>query len=114
MRSATFVCFECRTTERVPVSRLSKTCRKCRKPAESVFYKFPIPRRTDDRGWEELLRKVRPFNRAARERALVYYRTEQARLEKLIHTTPSKARAFATRLKAARKAITQWQSFHVV
>jgi hypothetical protein len=65
------------------------------------------------KGWEELLRKVRPFNREVRDRLLSYYRKEQARLERIIRATPSKERAFAARLKAARKAVTQWQSFHV-
>lgn len=59
MSNRTHVCFECRTTERVPVSRIIRICRRCRKHAEHVFYKFKIPRRNDDAGWQELQSKAR-------------------------------------------------------
>jgi hypothetical protein len=82
MSNRTYVCFTCRTTERVPLARVTRRCRKCRAPSEHVYHKFRIPRADDDTGWSELMRKVREVNdvlktdmvRRLRERAEKYER----------------------------------------
>jgi hypothetical protein len=111
----TYVCFDCRTTERVPVGRISRSCRKCRKQAEHVFYKFKIPKRTDDAAWQELETKVRAFNRNVKTDALVRLRQERTRLERLIaelpESKPDRRRVLSFKLKritADMKEWTQW------
>lgn len=84
MSSRTFVCFDCRTTERVPASRIARLCRKCRKPAHHVYYKFKIPGRTDDRGWVVLESRVRPMNIEIQTRAMARLRDRRAKLERML------------------------------
>jgi recombinational DNA repair protein (RecF pathway) len=88
MSNRTYACFGCRTTERVPASRIAKTCRKCRKPAHHVYYKFKIPGRLDDRAWSDLEDRVRPMNFEIQSRALQRLRVERARLERLVREAP--------------------------
>lgn len=93
MSSRTYVCFDCRTTERVPTSRIAKLCRKCRKPAHHVYYKFRIPGRTHDRGWTQLETRVRPMNVELQVRALARLRARRERLERVLASGPGKNEA---------------------
>ena len=113
MSNRTFVCFNCRTTERVPIyRRLTRNCRKCRGQAEHVYYKFKIPKRDDTRGWRELEGKVRVFNRAEKNRELPRLRQEQTQLERLLAETPqtrqTRLKALRTKLKVIKGKIEEW------
>lgn len=88
MNNRTYVCFTCRTTARVTVGRITQVCRQCRALAEHVYYKFKIPRRGDDAGWEELQMKVRADNRTLKSTALARLRQERAKRERLLGGTP--------------------------
>src|SRR5207248_10683713 len=84
MNNRTFVCFACRTTERDSTFRITRKCRKCRRLAERVHYKFRIPAAGDDRGWDELMPKVRAFNREARAGALKWLAERRVRCEGML------------------------------
>src|SRR5215467_335871 len=94
----TFVCFTCRTTERVPVGRLTRRCRKCRAPAEYVYYKFRIPRVKDDKGWRALMQSVRELNRAIATRALHWLRARADRYARALPSQPPHRRRTFERL----------------
>ena len=89
MSNRTFVCFDCRTTERVATTSIAKACRKCRKPAHRVHCKFKIPKRADDGAWANLEARVRPMNRELQTHALEYLREKQAKLERLLAEVPA-------------------------
>lgn len=112
MSNRTYVCFDCRTTERVSVARITRTCRKCRKQAEHVYYKFKIPKRADDAGWRELEAKVRTYNRRARSYVLPRLRQERTKLERLLSempkSKPDRRRSLSFKLKNINEYIRQW------
>lgn len=112
MSNRTYVCFECRTTERVPLSRITRTCRKCRRQAEHVYYKFKIPPRRDDASWQELQRKVRALNRQVRSNMLSRLRQESAKLQRLVVEVPTskqdRIRSLRFKLKSVNKKIEEW------
>ena len=112
MSNRTYVCFDCRTTERVPAPRITRTCRNCRKRAEHIYYKFKIPRKDDDKGWLELRKKITPFNDAMKTRALRHLRQRQDELERLLRMVPpakeQKARDLAAKLKLLKKQADEW------
>src|SRR5262245_18740316 len=93
MSNRTYASFECRTTRRIPTSRITMNCRKCRKPAHHVYYKFKVPSRLDDRGWTDLEKRVRPMNLEIQTRALRRLRDETARVERLVEALPAERRA---------------------
>ena len=88
MNNATYVCFDCRTTERTPAWRITRNCRRCRKTAQHVYYKFRIPRRGDDAGWAELETRVRSYNRAIQSQVLPRLRKEKDWIERILSTYP--------------------------
>lgn len=110
--SRTYVCFRCRTTERVPLPRINKTCRKCRNKAEHVFYKFRIPAGRDDRAWADLQVRVRAYNREAKARVVERLEREQAWLERILSETPDtrfqKRRSLEIRVRLNRKRMAEW------
>ena len=115
MSNSTYVCFTCRTTERVPQSRITRTCRKCRRPAEHVYYKFKIPKKDDDAGWDELRRKVRPFNRTVKANALASLEKERVKLERILSTLQgdkqNKRRSIEAKLSINKRQIVAWQQW---
>jgi len=112
MSNRTYACFECRTTGRVPTSRITMNCRKCRNPAHHIYYKFKIPGRLDDRGWRDLEAKVRPMNLELQSSALRRVRDEQARIERLVKDLPESRRSkridLSQRLRALAKEREDW------
>jgi hypothetical protein len=117
MSNRTYVCFDCRTTERVPTARIAKTCRKCRKPAHHVYYKFKVPARTDDRGWSALEPRVRAVNIDMQTRALARLRERRLRLERVLDSGALKNEAKRKQLrrqlrdvKAASEDWLQWSA----
>lgn len=115
MNNRTYVCFTCRTTARVTVGRITQVCRQCRAPAEHVYYKFKIPRRGDDAGWEELQMKVRADNRTLKSTALARLRQERAKRERLLGETPqsqpARQRSLRFKLKTVQKEAEQWSTW---
>ena len=115
MSNRTYVCFDCRTTERVPVQRITRNCRKCRKPAHHVFYKFRIPTRSDDGGWRILESRVRPMNLEWQARALALIRERTARLERQLATAPARHEArrkvLSRRLRALKAKSEEWKTW---
>lgn len=107
MNNRTYVCFDCRTTERVPVSRITRACRKCRKQAEHVYYKFKIPPRNDGAGWQELQTKVRALNHRAKSNALSRLRQERTKLLRLVAEVPDTERGRTSSLRSKLKSIDQ-------
>lgn len=106
MSKRTFVCFTCRTTERVPIARLTRKCRKCHAPAEHVYYKFRIPRADDDKGWSDLMQKVREVNRDIREGALRHFRSQAERYLRILSEQPAKrTRTIEARLREVEEKI---------
>lgn len=101
MSNRTFVCFACRTTERVPLSRLTRNCRVCRAPAEHVYYKFAIPPKDDDKSWQELLRKVREVNDQIKANLLRYWRPKAERYARI----PNKRAVVRRRLRELNEKI---------
>lgn len=112
MSNRTYVCFECRTTERVPVERITRTCRRCRRQAEHVYYKFAIPRRDDDAGWQELQGKVRALNRQTKSNMLSRLRQERAKLQRLLAEAPQggqgRLRSLRSKLKKVNEQMEEW------
>ncbi len=112
MSNRTYVCFDCRTTERVPALRIARNCRKCHKPAEHVFYKFKIPKRGDNTGWAILQKKVRPLNLEIQTKVLFRMRAERARLERVLSQTPpekeSRRLEITRKLKMMEKQKSEW------
>lgn len=115
MSSRTYVCFDCRTTERVPTSRISKSCRKCRKPAQHVYHKFSIPPRKDDDGWADLEKRVRPMNLEMHVRALAGLREKRARLERQLETASASSeerrKQMRRQLRTVVSEIKEWQKW---
>ena len=115
MSNRTYACFTCRTTARVPMGRITQVCRQCRAPAEHVYYKFKIPRRKDDAGWEELQIKVRAVNRTMKSNVLTRLRRERAKLERLLAETPPsrphRQRALRLKLKTVQIETEQWSTW---
>jgi hypothetical protein len=111
--NSTYVCFECRTTERVPDGRITRNCRKCRRRAEHVYHKFKIPRGDDDAAWRELLTKVRLFNRQAKSNALLRLGQERANLERLLARVPAskphRQRSLRLQLKTINESVEKWK-----
>jgi hypothetical protein len=115
MSNRTYVCFDCRTTERIPTGRITKRCRFCRKAAEHVYQKFKIPRRNDDKGWQELKAKVRPFNERVKWHHISHLTKEQHKIERVLESVPSyqerKRRELSGRLKISREKYKAWQQW---
>ena len=115
MNNRTDVCFTCRTTARVPVGRITQVCRRCRALAEHVYYKFKIPPRGDDAGWEELQMKVREDNRTMKSSALARLRKERANLERLLAEIPpsqqARRRSLRLKLKTVQEEAEQWSTW---
>ena len=112
MSKRTYVCFACRTTERVPVSRITRTCRKCHEPVEHVYYKFRVPRLDDDAGWSDLMQKVREVNRTIRENALKHLRSEAERYSRMLTAQPMhRAKTVATRLREIQEKISKFEQW---
>ena len=115
MNNRTYVCFTCRTTARVPAQRITQVCRQCRAPAEHVYYKFKIPRRGEDDGWEELQVKVRAVNRKLKSNALSWLRKERAKLERLLAEAPpsqqGRQRSLRFKLKTVQVKTEQWSTW---
>ena len=88
MSNRTYVCFDCRTTDRASADRITRNCRQCRKAAAQVHYKFRIPKRNDDKGWADLESRVREFNRVLQTTALTHLGKEKVRLEQVIGKAP--------------------------
>lgn len=112
MSNRTFVCFDCRTTERVDTARVSRKCRKCRQPAEYVHYKFRIPKKDDEKGWDSLMARVRPFNDSLKRDMLIFLRRELARIEKALASKPlprgARERRLRRQLRDTSKSLDQW------
>lgn len=115
MSNRTYVCFDCRTTERLPTSRIAKKCRKCRKPAQHVYYKFRIPARGDAKAWADLEARVRPMNLEMQTRALKRLRARRARLERLVATVRSDVtrRAHLRQLRQVNLETQAWLTWSV-
>ena len=115
MNNRTYVCFTCRTTARVPAQRITQVCRQCREPAEHVYYKFKIPRRDEDAGWEDLQTKVRAVNRKLKSNALTGLRKERAKLERLLaevaRSQPDRQRSLRFKLKTVQIRTEQWSTW---
>ena len=114
MSKRTFVCFACRTTDRVSLfARVSRRCRKCRATAEHVYYKFRIPPADDDAGWAELMQKVRKVNDAIKANSLKYYRAKAERHARSLATLPEwrakKARAQLREVEALIRQYEEWR-----
>jgi hypothetical protein len=112
MSNRTFVCFTCRTTERVPIARLTRKCRKCHAPAEHVYYKFRIPRADDDKGWSDLMQRVREVNRTIREGALKHFRSRAERYARALKGQPEKrTKAAEARLREIEEKIRKYEQW---
>ena len=115
MSNRTYACFDCRTTARVPYSRIALRCRKCGKFAEHIYFKFRIPKRDDATGWMDLLRKVRPFNRAVADANLDRLSKEQLRVEHQLETCGAKQdarrKALRFKLRTIGKELADWRSW---
>lgn len=115
MSNRTYACFDCRTTARVPSSRITMKCRKCRKAAQHVHYKFKIPGRRDDHGWAELEKRVRPMNLKIQTAALRVVRSERSRIARLIEALPASRRAkrvdLTHRLEGLAKEHEDWMQW---
>lgn len=109
MSKRTFVCFTCRTTERVPIARVTRKCRKCHAPAEHVYYKFRVPRADDDKGWSDLMQKVREVNRTIREGALRYFRSQAERYSQI--PSEKRTRAAEAGLREAEEKIRKYEEW---
>ena len=110
MSSRTYVCFDCRTTERVPLARLTRDCRICRKPAEHVYFKLRVPRADDDDGWRTLMVAAREINTEMKARALALLRRKVADYVRVLETAPPHRRSTAQRhLREANERIAQWE-----
>jgi hypothetical protein len=112
LSNSTHVCFDCRTTERVPAGRITRNCRKCRAQAEHVYYKFKIPQRDDDVAWQSLQTKVRAFNHQVKSNVLARLRQERAKLERLLAEVPEtkqdRRRLLRFKLKVVNEKMRQW------
>jgi len=86
--SRTYVCFDCRTTERVLAARIARSCRK---PAHHVYYKFKVSSRADDSGWTKLEGRVRPVNIEIQTHALARLRKRRAQLERILSSGTKKS-----------------------
>jgi hypothetical protein len=77
-----------------------------------VFYKFKIPKRSDDRGWDLLRQKVRSINLEIQTRILDRIRKEEARLQRILIETPSereaKRRDLTRKLRLMQKEKSEW------
>ncbi len=70
MPSTTLVCFDCRTTKReISIActtwerdRPSCTCQHCGQDMHRVTSSIPVPKKSDDRGWKEMLKHVSKWN----------------------------------------------------
>ena len=110
MSSRTFVCFACRTTDRVPFRRLTRDCRVCRSPEEHVYYKFRVPRADDDRGWSDLQRKVREVNGKIKARAVAKLQHDAERYARLLETQPAERLPMLRhRLRDIHAALLEWE-----
>jgi hypothetical protein len=104
------VCFDCRTTERVPISRLTRDCRKCHAPAEHVYYKFRIPARDDDKAWSELKWRVREVNDRIKAGALRHLRAESDRYLRMLRSAPTKRlKSLQRRLRQIDEKLRKWE-----
>jgi hypothetical protein len=110
MSKRTFVCFECRTTDRVPIDRLTRKCRKCHAPAEHVYYKFRIPRAEDDAGWADLMQKVRDVNRRIRDNALRHYLAEVERYSRVLSEKPA-SRTILAKLRVVEDKVRRFEEW---
>lgn len=107
MSSRTFVCFDCRTTERVPVGRWTRDCRKCRKPATYVYWKFSIPKKKDDDGWAELRRRTAEVNAVIKARQLRSLRERVERYERMLPRI--RGTRLSMRLEAMREELAAFE-----
>lgn len=110
---STFVCFECRTTERQPFSRITRNCRVCRRPAEYVYWKLRIPKKDDDKGWIELARRTRANNDKIKKRMLTWEQAREARYERMLANTrdPERRRRLESALRNIRGKIARWEQW---
>ncbi len=117
MSNHTYVCFDCRTTERVPHQRISRNCRKCRKAAHYVYYKFAIPKRDDSLGWNELESKVRPMNKKTLSQVMIRLANEREQLERVLSETPltreAHRRDLIRRIRLNEKERVEWSKWSV-
>lgn len=115
MANSTYVCFACRTTDRDAGSRITRRCRRCRAPAEYVYWKFKIPKASDDAGWVELENKVRPMNRATKARVLATLEKDRLNIERVLATVPvdneARRRSLEAKLSIIRKQVAEWQQW---
>lgn len=110
MSKRTFVCFTCRTTDRVPLPRRTRDCRICHAPAEHVYYKFRIPRRDDDTGWSELQDKVRDVNAKIKARAVAKLTADAERYTRLLASQPAdRQSAVRHKLREIQTALAEWE-----
>jgi len=111
----TFVCFDCRTTERVDSGRITRNCRRCRRRAEHVYYKFRIPPRRDDGGWDSLMHKARDFNAGLRAVNLRHLRGRRAKFASVLAQLPvsrvAGRRALARRIQELDRQVAEWQTW---
>lgn len=114
MSNRTFACFDCRTSERVPATRITRDCRRCRRPAVHVWYKFRLPRAHDDAAWRELARQVRDVNAAMKQRALErldVLRTRYSRILAEAPATSTKRRDATRRLALVQAQRADWRKW---
>ncbi len=94
------------------MGRITRNCRKCRRQAEHVYYKFKIPRSDDDAGWQDLQNKVRLDNRQTRNRVLAQLRRERERLERMLaqasESRQDRRRVLSFKLKSINAQMEQW------
>jgi len=113
LSNRTFVCFECRTTEREPYGRWTRNCRKCRARAEYVHYKFRIPKKDDDDGWAELRKRAQEVNAQIKTRALASEHRREEHYTRILATveTPSTRHELEEKLRSIRDAISVWEQW---
>jgi len=110
MSNRTYVCFECRTTERVPIARLTRDCRICHAPAEHVYYRFRIPTRDDDKGWRELRQRVREVNDRIKAGAVASLRGKVERYSRILASArPRRQPKLRREMEAAQELLSKFE-----
>ncbi|MDD4872076.1 MAG: hypothetical protein PHR77_16080 [Kiritimatiellae bacterium] len=100
MSKRSYICTKCRTSRRAESSggvNTSLRCGLCRGPLWELEWRWRIPKKTDDKGWKELERKVAHDSAAWLPRKRQIGEEEIRKVDKAIQTlemrkaTPAKA-----------------------
>lgn len=77
-----------------------------------MYYKFKIPQKDDDAGWQELQVQIRALNRQAKSNMLSRLRQERVKLERLLAEVPQnkqdRLRSLRSKLKKVNKQMEDW------